>query len=112
MSTLWQYIQELSWFGSFMRGLADLSIIWVAYLTVRGYTYKTVSLSIGSFRVRRKDCTVQNVTNLVSLHYFGGGTVPDPVRKEILEETSPTIKEITKKAIPQGRKKHAKGNGH
>ena len=96
METLWQYIQELSWFGSFLRGLADLSIIWVACLTVNGFTYKTIQLSVGQFKVKRKDCNVQNVTNLVSLHFFNGGTVPDAVREEILEKTSPKVKDIKK----------------
>lgn len=96
MNTLWHYIQELSWFGNFMRGLANLSIIWVAFLTIRGYTYKIVRLSIGSFKIKRKDCNVQNVTNLVSLHFYNGGTVPDNVRMEILEKTSPKIKEFKK----------------
>ena len=97
MSTLWQYIQDLSWFGSILGGLADLSIIWVAFLAVKGYTYKTVCLSVGSFKMKRKDCNVQNVTNLVSLYYYDGGIVPDNVRKEILEKTSPNIKELNKK---------------
>ncbi len=96
MSTLWQYIQELSWLGNFLRGFADLSIIWIAYLTVRGNTYKTVNLSVGSFKVKRKDFNVQIITNLVSLHYYNGGMVPDQVRKEILEKTSPKVKNITK----------------
>ena len=97
MSTLWQYIQELSWLGSFLGGLADLSIIWVAFLAIKGFNYKTVQLSVGSFKVRCKDCNVQNVTNLVSLLFFEGGLVPDAVRKEILEKTSPNVKEIIKK---------------
>lgn len=97
MNTLWQYIQDLSWLGSFLGGLADLSIFWVTFLAIRGFTYKTVRLSVGSFRIRRKDCNVKNVTNLVSLHFYDGGIVPDPVRKEILEKTSPSIKEPTKK---------------
>lgn len=99
MSTIWQYIQELSGFGSFLEGLANLSIIWVAFITVRGFTYKTVTLSIGSFKVRRKDCNVQNVTNLVSMLFYAGGVVPDSVRKEILEKTTPKFKEYNKNAV-------------
>ncbi len=96
MNTLWQIIQDLSWLGSFLEGLANLSIIWVTFIFVKGFTYKTVTLSVGSFKMRRKDCDVQNVTNLVSLHFFNGGHVPDEVRKEILEKTSPKVNELKK----------------
>ena len=96
MSTIWQFIQELSWFGNLLRGLADLSIIWVAFIIVRGLTYKTINLNIGTLRVRRKDCNVQIVTNLVSLHFYDGGIVPDIVRKEILEKTSPKVSVLMK----------------
>ena len=94
MSTLWHFIQELSGFGNFIQGIADISIIWVAYLTIKGFKYKTVNLSVGSFKVRRKDCNVQNVTNLVSMLFYDGGVVLDSVRKEILEQTSPKYKEL------------------
>ncbi len=97
MNTIWQFVQDISWFGNLLRGIADISIIWVAFLAVKGSTYKTVSLSVGNFRIRRRDCNVQNVTNLVSMLFFDGGTVPDLVRKEIIEKTAPKVKNITRK---------------
>ena len=66
------------------------------YLIYRFYKkigYKKIELSCGSFKVSRNYFDVQNITNLVSLHFYDGGLVPPEVRKEILEKTSPKIKD-------------------
>lgn len=59
----------------------------------KNFWYKKIELSCGSFQVKRKYYDVQNITNLVSLHFYDGGIVPPEVRKEILEKTSPKIKD-------------------
>ena len=96
---LFDYVRQLSDFGSFLEGLANCSLIVIAVLARRNWTYKTVNLSIGSFKVRRKDYNVQNITNLVSLHFYGGGLVPDTIRREILQKTSPKVKGVNKTAV-------------
>ena len=65
--------------------------IWQYY---KRYRYRDVRLSIGSFRVRNKHFTVQNVTNIVSATFYDGGHVPEDIRKEILLLTIPKIKDL------------------
>lgn len=61
------------------------------------YHYVTVSLSCGEFKVRRKDFTWQKLTPIVSRVFFGGGNVPDKVRKEILNMTEVPAKDIIRR---------------
>lgn len=95
MNSFMQFIHQISDFGSLLEGLVNVSIVWIAFVYIRDLTYKRVDLSIGSFKVRRKDYNVQNITNLVSLHYYDGGMIPDEIRGEILRKTSPKIKNLT-----------------
>lgn len=97
-------VQELyTWFeraasvGDIVKGLTGFCSISVIYVVVRDWFPKKVVLSIGSFVVKRKYYNVQNVTNIVSANYYGGGQVPDDVRKEIIVLTSPKIRNLTKK---------------
>lgn len=87
MNSFFQYIQQLSDIGSLIEGVANISMIYVAFEFFRGYFKRTVKLSVGSFKVRRKDFNVQNITNLASLYFFDGGIVSDEVRSEILSQT-------------------------
>ena len=57
-------------------------------------SYKTICLSVGSFRIRRKDFNVQAVTNIVSKCFYDGGHIPDNVRAEIINITAPKVKDI------------------
>lgn len=77
--------------------LGNISIVFVAFVTIRGLLFRKVVLSMGSFKIRRKDFTVQNITNIVSLKYYDGGEVPESVRKEILSLTCPATSPAEKK---------------
>ena len=77
-----------------IKALANLSIFYVSYINIRKLFWKKVELSCGSFKIRQKHFTVQNVTNVVSLKYYGGGHVPDDIRTEILKATCPKVKEL------------------
>ena len=92
MNSLSQFIQELSNFGGFLEGLVNVSLLWMLFVTIRDRSFKTVDLSIGSFMVKRKDYNVQNITNLVNLHFYDGGIIPDNIRQEIIQKTAPSIK--------------------
>lgn len=61
---------------------------------LRNYVTRTVTLSVGSFKIKQKYYDVQNITNIVSVRFYGGGQIPPEVRREILELTCPNIKEI------------------
>lgn len=97
MVSFWDTI--VNWFDSYVvfisavRAMANIAIFYVFYTDVRKLFWRKVELSCGTFKIRQKHFTVQNVTNVVSLRYYGGGLVPDDVRKEILKATCPKIKE-------------------
>lgn len=90
----------LEWFNSYVvfisavRAMANIAIFYVFYTDIRNQFWKKVELSCGSFKIRQKHFTVQNVTNVVSLRYYGGRVVPDDIRKEILKVTCPKVKEL------------------
>lgn len=73
------------------------SLYGVAALIYNHFWNKTVNLSIGSFKVKKKFHTVQNLTNIVSAHFYDGGTVPPEIRREILLLTCPDINDLEKK---------------
>ncbi|MBE6328908.1 MAG: hypothetical protein E7072_02160 [Bacteroidales bacterium] len=97
MVSFWDTI--VNWFDSYVvfisavRAMANIAIFYVFYTDVRKLFWRKVELSCGTFKIRQKHFTVQNVTNVVSLRYYGGGLVPDDVRKEILKATCPKVKE-------------------
>ena len=78
--------------ASSFEAIANILLVVVAYQVIRSNMYKTVTLSIGSFKIKRRDYNVQNVTNVVSLRYYSGGQIPADVRGEIIKVTLPKIK--------------------
>jgi len=86
----------------------NLSILCIVYVLARGYFYKKVNLSIGSFKIKRKDFTVQNITNIVSMQFYNGGDVPANVRKEILLVTCPKVSALTRYKPASNKSKHRK----
>lgn len=87
-------VDEYAGFVAVIKALANLSIFYVSYINIQKLFWKKVELSCGSFKIRQKHFTVQNVTNVVSLKYYDGGLVLNEVRKEILKVTCPKIKEV------------------
>ena len=64
------------------------------FTACRNIFLKNVKLSIGEFKIKRKYYDVQNITNIVSANFYGGGKVPDEIRQEIIMLTSPRVKQI------------------
>ena len=87
-------VDKYAGFVAVIKALANLSIFYVSYINIQKLFWKKVELSCGSFKIRQKHFTVQNVTNVVSLKYYGGGHVPDDIRTEILKATCPKVKEL------------------
>lgn len=83
----------------------NLSILCIVYVLARGYFYRKVRLSVGSFRIRRKDFTVQNITNIVSMKFYNGGEIPAAVRKEILTVTCPYAKNLERNDVSSNKSK-------
>lgn len=97
LQDFYAFMERAASVGDIIKGLAGFFSISVFYVFVRDWFPKKVDLSIGSFVVKRKYYNVQNVTNIVSARYFDGGKVSDEVRKEIIIQTSPKIRNFTKK---------------
>jgi len=88
-------LERVASYGDVIKGFAGYIAISAIYIAIRDLFPKKENLSIGSFVVRRKHFNVQNVTNIVSVQFYEGGTVPDSVRREIILLTSPKVKKIT-----------------
>ncbi len=87
----------------------NLSILCIVFFLVRGYFYQKVNLSVGSFKIRKKDFSVQNITNIVSMKFYNGGEIPANIRKEILIVTCPDVKNLVRNDVifkKNKRKKH------
>ena len=74
--------------------IANLIFSYAAYRWVRGEMWVTVTISLGSFRIKRKHFDLPTLTAVVSQTYFGGGWLPDGVRKELTILTTPRIKDL------------------
>lgn len=98
MDSILNYFRELATIGDLIQGLTAYISLYAVYVFFTDWMPKKIELSIGSFVIRKKYYNVQNVTNIVSVHFYQGGTVPDAVRKEILLLTIPKVKKLTTKS--------------
>jgi hypothetical protein len=74
--------------------VANLCLVGVVWQHIDQSRYVTITFSLGSFRMRKKDVTLPNVTGIVSQTYFGGGWLPDNIRHEVLLITNPSVKDV------------------
>lgn len=80
--------------------VANLLLILAALKWLRGFQWVTIHISIGTFKVQRKDMDLPTLTAIVSENFFDGGWLPDSVRKELLTLTTPVIGEVKKLEDP------------
>ena len=107
MNDFFVLLSNLAGFGDILRGILGLTSIYGIYSCFEKIWPKKVELSVGSFSIKRKDFSVQNVTNLVSDIFYGGGSVPPEIRQEIFSITNPKVKNI--KYTKKNLKKEATG---
>ncbi len=89
------FYDQHPWLGGIVNAITLVWLAVVTFLWVRqNFTYKEVDITPCRFKVKRKDFTVQNVTNIVSLKFFNGGHVSDEVRNEILSLTNSKVKDM------------------
>lgn len=86
----------------------NLSILCIVFFLVRGYFYQKVNLSVGTFKIRKRDFSVQNITNIVSMKFYNGGEVPANIRKEILLVTCPDVKNLVRNDVTSNKNKRKK----
>lgn len=78
--------------GNIMQAVLGVFSFYGMYSFIRDWQSKKVVFSLGEFNIKRKYFDVQNITNIVSAEYYGGGKVPDNIRKEIIKLTTPDAK--------------------
>lgn len=92
----YSFLSYLSERGNFIQGIANLSIIWIALASIRGYFWKNIHVKCSSldanFKIRYKDTNIQSLTNFISYKFYDGGILPPDVRKELIDITTPQIK--------------------
>ena len=76
--------------------VANLAIIISVCFWIYRRMWVSITLSCGTFEVRRKVMNASNLTNLVSKHFFNGGRLPNEVREEVIELTNPTVRRVIK----------------
>lgn len=93
--------------------LANLILIVAAWKWIRLQQRVTITLSIGSFRVKRKHCDLPTLTAITSQTFFKGGWLPDNIRHELLMITTPEIRELhifeSSPAAPQPQQEKKEG---
>lgn len=97
-------LSSLSSFVNIVRVFFGLSSLYGIYSFFRNYVLQKVELSIGSFYIRPKHFNVQQITNIVSAHFYDGGQVPPEVRHEIIMLTCPKVKNLVKHGKDQNEK--------
>lgn len=90
-------LSSLAEFGYLVKGIAGIFTFYGVGRFIYDFLwYNKVKLSIGSFRVRHKNYNYQDVTNLVSTLFYNGGRIDESVRREILEQLNPKVKDLKK----------------
>ncbi|MBQ9253960.1 MAG: hypothetical protein IJ180_04200 [Bacteroidales bacterium] len=85
------------WFDLIKTTIGVSSIYGIYSFLKNHIMKKRVKLSVGEFTIKKKDYTIQNVTNIVSNLFYGGGVIPDNIRKEILKTMCPKITNLKRK---------------
>lgn len=94
LETIWELMQQGALVGDVVRSCFGISAMYGVISFIHNHLYKTVKLSIGSFKVKYKDYNVQNITNIVSANFYEGDQVPPSIRKEIILLTCPKVKKM------------------
>ena len=93
-------LQELNFWSSLLGAInffADLSIFYMLYTKYKSHKKVDIDLPCGSFRIRRGDMNIGNLTNITSSNFYDGGKVPDDIRKKLIEYTAPEVYEVKKR---------------
>lgn len=71
-------------------------------LDIRTEDYVKVSLSCGSFEIRKRDMSWEKLISIVSLLFFNGETIPPDIKTEILEFTKLPVRNVKYVALEKG----------
>jgi hypothetical protein len=89
-------INSICQFADNLETLANLAIIFFSARFLYNRMWVTITLSVGSFKVQRKEINASNLTNLVSQYFYEGDRMPSEVREEIISITNPAVKQVSK----------------
>lgn len=77
--------------GDIASALSIILALYGLFAFFRDFLPCRVRLSVGNFYILRRHFNVQNVTNVTSAIFYGGGNVPSEVRQEIIKLTTPKV---------------------
>lgn len=98
MEEILNELSAIAELGNIIKSLAGIfSLYGLGRFVYDCLWYNTVKLSIGSFKVKHKNYNYQDVTNLVSTLFYNGGRIDESVRREILEQLNPKVKDLKRK---------------
>lgn len=98
MEDILNELSAIAELGYLIKGIAGLfSLYGVGRFIYDFLWYNTVKLSVGSFKVKHKNYNYQDVTNIVSTLFYNGGRIDESVRREILEQLNPKVKDLKRK---------------
>lgn len=81
-------------FANQLETVGNLLLIFAAYKWADGYRLVSVRLSVGTFKVRKKDLELATLTAIVSETFFAGAWLPANVRAELIALTTPKAKDV------------------
>ena len=81
-------------FADQLETVGNLLLIFAAYKWADGYRLVSVRLSVGTFKVRKKDLELATLTAIVSETFFAGAWLPANVRAELIALTTPKAKDV------------------
>lgn len=82
-------------FADQLETVGNLLMIFAAHRWADGYRLVTVRLSVGTFRIRKKDRNdLPTLTAIVSETFFAGAWLPADVRAELIALTTPKAKDV------------------
>ncbi len=74
---------------------AVICFIYTAILRYWNHKKIEIILPCGSFKIRRKNLNIGNLTNITSYYFYNGGKVPDEIRKKLVKYTNSEIFNMT-----------------
>lgn len=77
-----------------LETVGNLLLIFATYKWADGYRLVSVRLSVGTFKVRKKDLELATLTAIVSETFFAGAWLPANVRAELIALTTPKAKDV------------------
>lgn len=78
--------------------ISVVSTSFLVYKFFKSMKKLKIDLPCGSFDIRKCNCNASNLTNLTSFHFYGGGKIPEEIRRELIKYTAPMALKVKQKS--------------